>query len=123
MTETHLQQQVVQWLSLYARKCNFVYFAPMNENAMQMLKIAGIPKKRRMQIYQSMLKKGFLPGVSDLIILQDGKAYCIELKVGKNKQSEKQILFMNNVLKTGIDYTVAYSLEEVQAVVRGWGII
>ena len=54
-------------------------------------------------------KEGVLPGVSDLSIMIPNKKYhgfFIELKVGKNTQTENQKLFQNDVRKMGYKYEV-----------------
>lgn len=123
MTESHIQQQIVQTLSLYAERYNFVYFAPMNENLISTLIMAKIPKDRRMRIYNHALKMGFQPGVSDILIFHDGKVFCMELKTSTGAQSKNQKIFMNNVLKADVDYAVVRSVDDALDVLRVWGVI
>lgn len=123
MTESKLQQQIVQMMSLYAGKHNFVYAAPMNEGVMMVLKMFKVQDKTCMRIINWLKKMGFLPGFSDLIILHDGKAYCMELKTETGKMSERQKLFRKNVLKTGVDYAVVRSLDQAVECLRVWEVI
>ena len=62
----------------------------------------------------SLKKEGVLSGVADLsLMMPKGRyhGYFIELKVGKNKQSENQIKFQKAVQKAGYKYEVIYTFE------------
>ena len=51
--------------------------------------------------------EGVKSGVSDIVLLKAGRGYgylCIEMKHGKNKQSESQKIFEDNVKKSGGGY-------------------
>ena len=123
MKESDIQQQIVQMLSLYAGKTGMVYFAPMNETFMTMMKMFKVPEKISFRLYNWLLKMGLLPGLSDLVILYDGKAFCMEVKTATGTQSEKQKLFMKNVLSTGCDYAVVRSVDQAVECLKIWGII
>lgn len=56
-------------------------------------------------------------GFTDIIALKDGKIYFIELKVGKNKPSEDQVNFINQMIKNGFSAGVAYDFEEILKIV------
>lgn len=58
------------------------------------------------------LKSGVLAGVSDLIVIQNGVVYFVELKDFKGKQSEKQKEFEKLVSLQGLNYYVVRSLDE-----------
>ena len=123
LKEDQIQQQIISYLSFYARKCNFVFFAPLSEGtmtAMTRLKASG-KDKAIMKAYMS--KMGFLDGVSDILIMKDGRIYCMELKTATGKQSKNQILFQENCLKTGVPYEVVRSLDGCVNKMRLWGII
>jgi len=60
---------------------------------------------------------GLPRGFPDIIALKDGKCYFIELKVGKNKPSEEQINFINQMIKNGFSAGVAYDFEEILKIV------
>lgn len=68
-------------------------------------------------------KMGMLPGCSDLCIVYNGKAYFLEVKTDKGKQSDAQILFMDNVLRAGCEYAVVRSVGDVEWVLKKWGVI
>ena len=76
----------------------------MSEGTNMVLSMFKVPQKTVFMINGFMGKMGFLPGISDLIILQNGKAFCIELKTDKGKQSKGQIIFESNCKKTFIPY-------------------
>lgn len=122
-SESTLQQQIIEHFTLIRTKYNFVFFAPMNEGVMMVLKMFKIPDSTCARIMNFMKKMGFLPGVSDIIIMHNGKAYCMELKTYKGVQSDAQKLFMKNVLLCGIDYAVVRSFEDAVECMRIWGIV
>lgn len=53
------------------------------------------------------------PGVSDLIIIKDGRVMFVELKVGNNQLSGSQVIFKKRLEKNGGLYFVIRSLEEL----------
>lgn len=53
-------------------------------------------------------------GVSDIIVLSEGKAYFIEVKTPKGIQSEDQRLFQEFVERADCEYLLARSLADVQ---------
>lgn len=55
-----------------------------------------------------------MKGIADIIGLSPtGQFFCVECKIGYNKQSEYQKEFENNIIKNGGIYILAYSFEEV----------
>lgn len=63
------------------------------------------------------IKSGVLAGVSDLILLHNGKTYFVELKDYKGKQSDKQKEFENIVSLQGFKYFLVRSLDEFKKIV------
>lgn len=63
------------------------------------------------------IKSGVLAGVSDLIVLKNGKSYFVELKDYKGKQSDKQKEFENIVTLQGFKYFLVRSLDEFKKIV------
>lgn len=57
-------------------------------------------------------KQGMTAGISDLIILHQGKVYFIEMKSEKGKQSESQKEFQRIVEQQGHFYQVIRTYEE-----------
>lgn len=58
---------------------------------------------------------GMMAGVSDLIILHNGKTLFCELKIEKGIQSEKQIEFESIVTNLGFEYKIIRSLKEFES--------
>lgn len=123
MKEDKIQQQIISFLSAYAGRYNYIFYAPMNEGVNMVLSMFKVPPKTVAMINSYMRKMGFLPGVSDIMILQNGKAYCIELKTSVGKQSKSQIRFEANCKKTNVPYGIARSLEDCQGLMKDWGIV
>ena len=123
MTESQLQQQIISFLSTYSRRYNFIFFSVPNESLMTALMAFRVDKVTSAKLVSHFKKMGMTSGVSDLIILQDGKAYCFELKTETGKQSKEQILFQKNAENTQIKYAVIRSLKQMQDKMFEWGIV
>jgi Fe2+ transport system protein B len=123
MKEDIIQQQIIGFLSVMARKYNFIFFAPCNEGFLMIMKKFRVPQKSQYAIMSWLRKMGFLPGVSDLIIGWNGKMFTMELKTDIGKQSKNQILFETNCKKTSIDYRIVRSVKQCQDVMYEWGIL
>lgn len=66
---------------------------------------------------------GVLPGVADLcFLLPGGLSAFIELKVGKNPQTQSQKDFAVAAIANGAAYAVCRTLNEVDATLRTWGV-
>lgn len=71
--------------------------------------------KRSKSTAASLKAEGALSGVADLILLKSNGVFsslCIEMKAGKNKQSDEQIKWQKEAEKAGNKYVVCYSLDE-----------
>lgn len=55
---------------------------------------------------------GMRSGVSDLIILMDGKVLFMELKTATGKQSKTQAIFQSIVERFGFEYVICRSVDE-----------
>jgi len=66
--EEILQQHCIAYLSFIANKANIIFFAPMNEAILMILKKYRVPEKICFAIMAFLKKMGWLPGVSDLVI-------------------------------------------------------
>jgi hypothetical protein len=65
------------------------------------------------KVQASQLKAmGMVAGVSDTVLLWQGKAYLIEFKVEKGRQSEVQKEWQRKVEGHGFEYRIIRSLEE-----------
>jgi hypothetical protein len=121
-TESKIQQAIVQYLSLIANGKDLVYFSIPNEawGAGRRKKILSGPEYGKIN---ELKKMGMLPGCADLCIVYNEKAYFIEVKTDTGKQSQAQILFMDNVLKAGCEYAVCRSVDDVKWCLKEWGVI
>ncbi len=63
------------------------------------------------------IQSGVLAGVSDLIVLNNGKTYFVELKDYKGRQSDKQKEFEKSIISQGHKYFLVRSLEEFKKIV------
>ena len=105
-TEAKIQQEIVTWftntygLKNYNPKC--LIFSVPNEG-----------KNAKEQMYKKML--GMKSGVSDLIVVMQGRVMFVEVKDDTGKQSENQIQFQNDVKALGFEYYLVRSLEDFKA--------
>ncbi len=82
-----------------------------------------VPNERSNPLQRSLQTSfGVLAGVSDWIILHDGRAYAIEIKAPGNSQSKAQKEFEARCVETGIPYAVVTSLDEYERVLTGLGL-
>lgn len=65
---------------------------------------------------------GVVPGVPDLLFLAEGRAYGMEIKRPKGRQSDDQIAFEERCRIAGVPYTIVTSHEEAIACAQGWGL-
>lgn len=71
-------------------------------------------------------KMGVKSGVPDILIfdgLKGYKGFAIELKVGYNKSSDKQIQWLDRLEKIGWKVLVTYSFEEFEASIKDYFMI
>lgn len=97
-SEFTIQVEIVD----YCRKNNIICFSVPNEATRNNSKY---------------IKSGVLAGVSDLIVLKNGKSYFVELKDYKGKQSDKQKEFENMVTLQGFKYFLVRSLDEFKKII------
>lgn len=113
MNEHTLQCQCVQWFRAQHKGLSPMLFAVPNGT------IYGTSNK---YAYSQYLKnEGVLNGVADLILLKGNGVYnslCIELKYGKNTQSDKQKSWGKSAEENGNKYAVIYTLNEFINVVN-----
>lgn len=132
LSESQIQQQIISLLSMLAGRHNFVFFSVPNEGIMSVLMSFRVNKIDCYKIVSHFKKMGLLPGVSDLMILHEGRAYCMEVKLPKysdgerypeHGQSKDQIRFEGNVNKTGIPYEIVYDMNDVLPVLKMWRVV
>ena len=97
--EESIQVACVKWFRL--QYPNLVIFAVPNGGS------------RNLYEAKNMKESGTLAGVADLVIVGNGgKVLFVEMKAGKNKQEDSQVLFQNKVEKLGHKYIICRSKEQ-----------
>ncbi len=66
---------------------------------------------------------GVRPGVADLVLIHDGKAYALELKAPGGRPTEHQLKFLSDFEKAGGYSCCAEGLDRAIAVLESWGVI
>lgn len=109
--ESKLQINCVKWFRYQYPEYNKLLFAVPNGG-------------NRSPITAKILKaEGVVAGVADLIFLKPNKdfhALLIEMKHGKNKQSEHQKEFQFVAESHGYKYELCYSFEEFQQIINNY---
>lgn len=103
--ERLLQENCLRWFRLQYPDLQPLLFAVPNGGSRNATEAANLKKQ------------GVTSGVSDLILLKANKehsALCIEMKVGKNKQTDKQKAWQKAVTENGNKYVVCRSFEEFE---------
>jgi hypothetical protein len=117
LLESDIQIQVVEYVSLLAAQCGFLFFAVPNEGMGEAKTGAGLGRMARLK------KMGIRPGVADLVFVKDGRAYFLEMKKPGGKQSENQKAFEIDAMKAGSWYATAFSFSEAIERLKRWKII
>lgn len=105
--ERGLQEACVKWFRL--QYPNLVIFAVPNGGS------------RNLYEAKNMKESGTLAGVADLVIVGNGgRVLFVEMKAGKNKQEDSQVLFQNKVEKLGHKYIICRSREQFMKEVDLW---
>lgn len=117
LSESDIQIQVVEYSSLLAAKCGFIFFSVGNEAMGGARTGAGIGRMVRLK------RIGLRSGVADLVFVKDGRAYFLEMKRHGGKQSENQRAFEADCATVKAPYAVAHSFEEAVKILENWSII
>ena len=105
--EESIQVACVKWFRL--QYPNLVIFAVPNGGS------------RNLYEAKNMKESGTLAGVADLVIVGNGgKVLFVEMKAGRNKQEDNQILFQKNVERLGHKYVVCRSIEGFKKEIDLW---
>ena len=105
--EESIQVACVKWFRL--QYPNLVIFAVPNGGS------------RNLYEAKNMKESGTLAGVADLVIVGNGgKVLFVEMKAGKNKQEDSQVIFQQKVENLGHKYIICRSLEQFQKEVDLW---
>ena len=108
---------------MIAHKTGIVYFSVPNEGIMTVLMMFKVPKVTCYKIISYFKKLGLLPGTNDLVLVHRGMYYGLEVKTAVGIQSHEQTLFQKNIIKAGGKYEVVRGIEDVQRVLKMWGIL
>ncbi len=101
--ESQLQQSCVRWFNLQYSELRGLLFAVPNGG------------KRNIREAEILKREGVVAGVSDLILLVPSISHhglCIEMKIGKGKQTENQENFQERVERKGYKYIVCRSFDQ-----------
>ena len=66
---------------------------------------------------------GARAGLPDVMVLRDGKLFCLELKTEIGRVSDKQLETMAALREAGAFTCVAEGLDRALAVLEGWGLL
>lgn len=105
--EESIQVACVKWFRL--QYPNLVIFAVPNGGS------------RNLYEAKNMKESGTLAGVADLVIVgNNGRVLFVEMKAGRNKQEDSQVLFQNKVERLGHKYIICRSLEQFKKEIDLW---
>lgn len=107
--ENAIHRAVVEHLRLRS-KPNTVWFHPFNKAA----------SAREGALAKSM---GVRAGVSDLILVRDGRPYALELKAKRGKVTLPQVVFRMDWDAAGGWSSAAYGLDEALHKLEQWGFL
>lgn len=65
---------------------------------------------------------GLAPGVPDVLIVNNGRVYWIELKAARGRVSEAQGACHTRLWEAGCPVLVAKTIDDVRAALSGWNI-
>jgi hypothetical protein len=108
MTESYLQTQCVKYFRYRYPKLKRLLFAVPNGHYRN--KATGVRLKN----------EGVVPGVADIILLIPNRGFsslCIELKVGRNKQTENQLEWAEAATSAGNLYKVVTNFDQFRELV------
>lgn len=102
--EHNLQIRLVQYLRLR-------HFIVIDTDIMDGLKYAKDSARYPFIIHHK--RMGYMKGQPDMIIMKNGKVWCLELKSNKGKQSKEQKEYQRMCLENNIPYIVVKDVEDL----------
>ena len=66
---------------------------------------------------------GLRPGVSDLILLHDGRAFALELKTERGRPTASQMQFISEFRAAGGEASIASGLDQALRTLETWGLL
>lgn len=110
--EDQLHMAVEQMLFARLRNKDVFWFHPAN---------GGARNPREGRKFKMM---GVKAGVADIVfMLPDGRVACIELKTKTGRQTDPQKDFEAICRTLGVPYEICRSVEDVEKVLKDWGIL
>ena len=104
--ESEVQKACVRYFRL--KYPNYIVLSVPNGGSRNALEAANLKRE------------GALAGVSDLIVIAERAVLFVEMKYGKNRQSEKQKQFQQAVERLGHTYVVCYGLQDFMLIIERW---
>ena len=117
-SEDEIQISIVEAFGLLSSRAGFMFFHVANEAAMKARSGKDIHG-----LIEHLKKMGLMPGVSDLVIVFEGRAYFLEIKTSKGKQTKDQIAFELWARDCGAPYRLVKSFDQAITSLEDWGII
>jgi hypothetical protein len=71
----------------------------------------------------NMKRLGTLAGVSDLLLLHEGRLFALELKAPRGRATEAQVAFQQAVLAAGGCAAIAAGIDGAVDVLKSWGLL
>lgn len=103
MTEAQLQQNIIIWYrNNYQMQGKGLIFSVANESTYK---------------NKTFKNTGTMSGVSDLIVVLNGKTIFVELKTEIGVQSEKQKIFESKIKELNQNYYLIRSLEQFKTII------
>lgn len=64
--------------------------------------------------------EGVMPGVSDLVVIAEGRVLFVEMKAPKGRQSRYQKVFQDAIERLGFKYEICRSVSEFLGTIKAW---
>lgn len=129
--ETAIQIQIVETLSILAGEHGFFFFSVPNEGFMESVAMktqgftsGGAVTRRMFSALMTTLKKmGLTPGVPDLVVTKEGRAYFLEVKTDIGRASKVQEIVHKRLAYCGCKVAVVRSLVDAVETLKEWGVV
>jgi hypothetical protein len=110
MTEQQIQKAVFAHLRQRASRGAF-FWHPF---------AGGFRRPKEAAIYKGL---GAIAGLPDVMVLRDGRLYCLELKREGGRLSKDQERVLAALRDAGASATHAHGLDQALRVLEGWGVL
>lgn len=113
MTESKLQEACITWFRYNYPKLKLCLFAVPNA-----LYIYGVSKEKLRNAGVKQKREGLIAGIPDLVLVNNGKVYGIEMKLPYNKLQPVQEEVHKAWKEQGIEVYVVRTKEEFQELIK-----